>query len=37
LSKKQKESGGAAYTVDVSLNPRAYGVEVAEFIDEKAL
>ena len=37
LSKKQKENDGGGYTVDVSLNPRAYGVDVAEFIDEKAL
>jgi putative nucleotidyltransferase with HDIG domain len=37
LSKKQKDVDGASYTVDVSLNPRAYGVDVGEFIDEKVI
>jgi len=35
LSTKQKQSGGAGYTVEVSLNPRAYGVDAAQYLDEK--
>ncbi len=35
LSQKQKGSGGKYYNVEVSLNPRAYGVDIADFIDQK--
>jgi len=34
LSEKQKQKDGKRFTVEVSLNPRPYGVEVAEYIDE---
>jgi HD-GYP domain-containing protein (c-di-GMP phosphodiesterase class II) len=37
LSKKKKESNGHLYGVEVSLNPRAYRVEVAEYIEEKII
>ncbi len=35
LSIKQKEKDGSRFTVEVSLNPRPYGIDVAEYIDEK--
>jgi putative nucleotidyltransferase with HDIG domain len=34
LSEKQKQKDVKRCTVEVSLNPRPYGVEVAEYIDE---
>ena len=37
LSKKQKEGEGRLYTVEVSLNPRAYRVDVAPYIKEKII
>jgi HD-GYP domain-containing protein (c-di-GMP phosphodiesterase class II) len=37
LSKKQKGDDGSRFVVEVSLNPRPYGVDVAEYIDEKIL
>jgi putative nucleotidyltransferase with HDIG domain len=35
LSVKQKEQDGDRFAVEVSLNPRPYGIDVAEFIEEK--
>lgn len=35
LSEKQKERDGKNYKVDISLNPKAYRVDVGEYITEK--
>jgi putative nucleotidyltransferase with HDIG domain len=37
LSQKQAEPNGTRFAVDVSLNPRSYGVDVSEYISEKIL
>jgi putative nucleotidyltransferase with HDIG domain len=37
LLKKKNEPDGKSYSIQISLNPGAYGVEIAEYIDEKAL
>jgi putative nucleotidyltransferase with HDIG domain len=36
LSTKLKEPGGDRFGVEISLNPRAYGVDVTEYIKDKA-
>jgi HD-GYP domain-containing protein (c-di-GMP phosphodiesterase class II) len=37
LSKKQKEENGHHYMVEMSLNPRAYRVDVASYIKDKVI
>jgi hypothetical protein len=35
LSIKQKEENGLRFSVEVSLNPRTYNVDVTQYIKEK--
>jgi putative nucleotidyltransferase with HDIG domain len=35
LSKKRNEADNQSYLIDVSLNPRAYGIDIARYIDKK--
>jgi putative nucleotidyltransferase with HDIG domain len=36
LTEKQRHTGGDRFAVELSLNPRAYGVNVADYIEEQA-
>jgi putative nucleotidyltransferase with HDIG domain len=36
LLKKKKEGGSNEFSIQISLNPKAYGINISEYIDEKS-